>query len=128
VSKASYDIHLQPCFDLAFPDADRLDFDVSSRKLAMAHPPDKQRFETWSKAGCSNSDYSFVRTLCCGTICVEDNELHEMYYDPNDPEKNLSLWTEGLSCPICGNADWEISDTLGELDGAEKEAWPAFIQ
>ena len=51
-----------------------------------------------------------------------------MFYDPNDPEKNLSLWTEGLSCPICGKADWEISDTLGELDGAEKEAWPAFTK
>lgn len=94
----------------------------------MAHPPDKQRFENWSKGGCSNSDYSFVRTLCCARICVEDNELHELFFDPEDPEKRLTLWTSGLSCPLCGKADWEISGTLGELDGTEKEIWPTVVQ
>ncbi len=93
----------------------------------MAVLPDKKRFESWSKAGCCNSDYSFVRTLCCGTICVEDNELHDLFYDPDDPEKNLSLWRDGLRCPICGAENWEISDTLGELDGKEKDGWSAFI-
>jgi len=92
----------------------------------MAMPPEKIKFERWSGHGCSNSDYSFVRTTCCNQICVEDNELHQFFFDPNDPMAHLNLWEDGLNCPICGHHDWEISDRLEDLDGSEFEVWPTL--
>ena len=62
--------------------------------------------------------------MCCNRICVEDNELHEFYFDPKDPSANLNLWEDGLVCPICGHDDWSVSDRLGDLDGSEFENWP----
>jgi hypothetical protein len=92
----------------------------------MALSPDKIKFEQWSGHGCGNSDYSFVRTICCNQICVEDNELHQFFFDPNDPSAHSNLWEDGLNCPICGNHDWEISDRLEDLEGSEFEVWPTL--
>ena len=86
---------------------------------------DKKRFETWSKIGCSNSEYSFVRTLCCSKICVEDNELHELFYDSSDSTKKMNLWTSSLSCPICGESKWEVSDISEPLNTPEQNSWHA---
>ena len=50
---------------------------------------DKYRFEHRGGHGCSNSDYLLHKTTCCGSFCVEDDELLDLYIDPTDLEKTI---------------------------------------
>ena len=93
----------------------------------MAFNPNKNKFEKWSGRGCSNSSYVFVVTNCCLSFCVEDEELHELFYDSNDPSRYISLYENDLSCPICGNEKWEYTDKLGINDGREYTEWPNIL-
>jgi hypothetical protein len=89
----------------------------------MALQAYKYKFEKWSNAGCSESSYEFVVTTCCCRICVVDDELSDLYYDPRRPEAVFHLYDDDLPCPICGALDWEYSGTLGVQDGAEYVEW-----
>jgi len=94
----------------------------------MAFPPNKEKFEKWSGLGCSNSSYAFVVTNCCSSICVEDEELHELFYDSNDPSRYIALYDNDLTCPVCGGKGWEYTDKLGVNDGREYTEWPNVLE
>ena len=76
---------------------------------------DKYRFEHRGGHGCSNSDYVLHRTTCCGSFCVEDNELLDLYIDPADLGKATQLYNES-PCPFCDSVDWNLSE-ITELSG-----------
>lgn len=73
---------------------------------------EKRRFESWSKGGCDNSHYRLTQTTCCQTYCVEDDELHDLYFDPQDPAKRIALYqsldVELFPCPICRAHHWDL--------------------
>ena len=74
---------------------------------------DTYRFETRGGGGCSNSDYHLHRTICRGGYCVEDDELSDLYIDPADLARWVSLLRERSDtspspCPLCGAAEWEL--------------------
>ncbi len=80
----------------------------------MRYLIDKKIFETRGGFGCSNSDYTLVRTTCCGNFAVEDEELLDLYYDSENLNKVVKLF-EKQNCPFCNKNDWdfeEITDSL----------------
>lgn len=74
---------------------------------------DKEAFENWSQGGCSNSDYAVVVTTCCGAFLVEDIELGDLYWNPEDPTDVVKIWVI-QDCPVCGAVQWDFSDALQE--------------
>lgn len=70
---------------------------------------DKFVFEKCSNSGCSNSDYQLCRTDCCGRFGVEDDELHDFYYDPNDLSRHVFL-EHGSICPFCGVKNFQFQE------------------
>lgn len=80
---------------------------------------DKRKFEQVGGVGCSNSDYHLRRTTCCGSYGVEDAELSDLYIDPGDLSKRLSLLvvdSSPMPCPFCGSLDWDTNDVLELID------------
>jgi hypothetical protein len=72
---------------------------------------DKERFEQRSAGGCSNSDYEVRRTECCGSYCVEDTELSDLYLDASDLSRRVSLLVTNdspIPCPFCGSLNWGL--------------------
>lgn len=73
---------------------------------------DKYVFEKKGARGCSNSDYRLAILTCCDRQVVEDKELSDLYVDPTDLSKKISLLvTRGeapQSCPLCRAADWDL--------------------
>jgi hypothetical protein len=94
----------------------------------MAFPPNKEKFENWSGLGCSNSSYAFVVTNCCSSICVEDEELHEFFYDSQDSSRHIALYEDDLCCPVCNAEEWTYTDKLGIHDGREYSEWPNVLE
>src|SRR5690348_10324259 len=89
---------------------------------------DKYRFEERSRAGCSNSDYRLHRTTCCGGFCVEDDELSDLYLDPADLSRRVSLLrersdTSPFLCPLCGAAEWDLAEVRELADVPEEWRW-----
>jgi hypothetical protein len=70
---------------------------------------DKNIFEKAGAKGCSNSDYNLVFTSCCHSYLVEDEELHNIYYDPNDVSKVIDALNL-KQCPICYSDKWDFSE------------------
>ena len=88
---------------------------------------DNALFELRSQAGCSNSDYGFVRTSCCGSCCVEDRELHQLYFDPANPTQSAALW-ESIACPVCGSRDWDLTEVTNLQDVPDSWRWACASQ
>lgn len=87
---------------------------------------DKLSFERKGALGCSDSDYCVQRATCCGTHFVEDVELSELYFDPTDLTRRVSLWrassdARSLPCPSCGASEWDMEE-VEEL-AAVPEPW-----
>ncbi len=88
---------------------------------------DKWKFEARGGHGCSNSDYRLKRTTCCGCYAVEDTELIELYTDPTDLNKSMTLGyspRHGESpprCPFCGANEWDMAEV--ESVSEVPEAW-----
>jgi hypothetical protein len=83
---------------------------------------DKYKFEHHGGVGCSNSGYHLRRTKCCESYYVEDNELFDIYIDPNDLSKRISSPEWPLPCPFCGSLDWW--DSFEVLDVVDiPDAW-----
>jgi hypothetical protein len=86
---------------------------------------DKYKFEHGGGVGRSNSDYHLRRTNCCESWCVEDDELSDLYLDPTDLTKKISLLTTPgvpIACPFCGSFKWGLSEKV--LDVAQiPESW-----
>ncbi len=68
---------------------------------------EKYPFERRGARGCSNSDYHLVRTTCCNAFAVEDDELLDLYVDPQDLSRVVDLAKEER-CPFCGAEHWNI--------------------
>ena len=75
---------------------------------------EKYRFEARSGGGCSDSDYHLCRVTCCRHYCVVDDELDDMYPDPEHPHRRLSLLGRPggppTPCPFCGAVVWEFNE------------------
>jgi hypothetical protein len=89
---------------------------------------DKCRFEQRSAAGCSNSDYRLLRTTCCSGHCVEDEELSDLYLDPADLSKRVSLLrletdTHPFPCPLCGTLEWDLDEVKELADVPDVWRW-----
>src|SRR5271163_2047379 len=70
---------------------------------------EKHLFEKRGGCGCKESDYNLLRTTCCKTFIVEDDELLDYYFDPNDLKKTVHF-SKGEPCPFCGNKNWSYED------------------
>jgi hypothetical protein len=81
---------------------------------------DKNIMEKAGARGCSNSDYNIVITTCCNAYLVEDDELNDVYYDPEDLKKVIDISYSGM-CPICGSSSWSYQQ-LNEWP-KEKSKW-----
>ncbi len=86
---------------------------------------DKYKFEHRGGRGCSNSDYHLHKTTCCGSFCVEDDELMNLYLDPNDLSKVVKLWGE-IDCPFCGSKDWELKEILAIPEVPSSWHWASY--
>lgn len=89
---------------------------------------DKYRFESSGALGCSNSDYHLKRTTCCQGFCVEDDELSDLYVDPNDLTRRISLLRDRTErgpfpCPLCGADAWELIEVDDLADVPESWRW-----
>ena len=76
---------------------------------------DKYKFEHEGATGCSDSDYHLRQTTCCEAWCVEDDELSDLYLDPTDLSKKVSLLTISgvpVPCPFCGSLNWHLTDEV----------------
>src|SRR4051794_14865342 len=62
--------------------------------------------------GCSNSDYRVALLTCCDRQVVEDQELSDLYFDPTDLSRKVSLLgPPGAApepCPLCRARDWDF--------------------
>ncbi len=81
---------------------------------------DKNIIEKAGARGCDNSDYNIVRTTCCNSYLVEDDELNEVYFDPEDLRKVIDVTYSG-ECPVCGSSSWDYKQ-LNEWP-KEKTKW-----
>ncbi len=86
---------------------------------------DKHPFERRGARGCSDSDYDFCQTSCCGAWCVEDCELHDLYIDGANLSAVLSLLRlpseTPAACPLCGAQTWTLLPV--EHIGHAPDAW-----
>lgn len=87
---------------------------------------DKYLFEKRGAHGCSNSDYLLHRTTCCGRTCVEDNELLELYVDPDDLNRRVTLRGDVVACPFCGSVKWNLEEILDVADIPDEWRWACF--
>ena len=91
---------------------------------------DKYNFEKRGATGCSNSDYRVAVLTCCGRQVVEDDELSDLYFNPADLSKKVSLLrTRDVTpdaCPLCRSTDWDLVplDNLGEVSEEWRWACP----
>lgn len=91
---------------------------------------DNFRFEARSRCGCSNSDYHLYRTNCCCGFCVVDDELSDLYFDPADLRR-VSLLRERTDttpfpCPLCGAAEWDLTEIEELSDVPESWRWACW--
>ncbi len=70
---------------------------------------DKHILENSGARGCRNSDYNLVLTTCCNSYLVEDDELQDIYYDPEDLNKVIDITDQG-NCPICDSEVWDYKE------------------
>lgn len=83
---------------------------------------DQKKFESRSPAGCSNSDYRLNQTTCCGSYGVEDTELLEFYFDPNDLSRRILL-VAGCVCPFCGAKEWNLNEIKSPAEIPPEWRW-----
>ena len=88
---------------------------------------DKYRFETRGGQGCSNSDYKLNRVTCCGEYCVEDDELLDLYLDPNDLSRTFQLYVDA-PCPFCGATTWDYNEVEELNDVPPSWQWAAYLR
>ena len=86
---------------------------------------DKYNFESRGGAGCSNSSYRLNRTTCCGGYCVEDDELHGVYFDPANLDRRIDLWNTN-PCPLCDASEWELIEITESTDVPESWRWASL--
>ena len=67
---------------------------------------DKKIIEKAGARGCDDSDYNIVKTTCCNSYLVEDDELNDVYFDPEDLNKVIDVAYSG-ECPLCGSSTWD---------------------
>jgi hypothetical protein len=73
------------------------------------------------------ANYRLRTTTCCGESCVEEAELSELFLDPEDPSRKLSLLRapsdREIPCPFCGADDWDLIDQEPLADVPQKWRW-----
>lgn len=92
---------------------------------------DKYRFEKRGGVGCSNSDYRLLYTTCCGGYCVTDDELSDLYLDPGDLSRHVSLLqdrsdTRPFPCPLCAATEWDLVEVQELADVPENWQWACY--
>ena len=85
---------------------------------------DKFAFEKRGGFGCSNSDYEVQTTSCCHRHVVRDDELDDIYFDPDNLTKAIRLWEQDKSrCPLCGAREWRIEELDDKAQVPAEWAW-----
>jgi hypothetical protein len=89
---------------------------------------EKRQFESRGGHGCSNSDYDLLRTMCCGSYAVEDNELQDLYIDPADLTRWITLLYDPRAeapprCPFCGAVTWDTNEVTNLAEVPEAWRW-----
>ena len=69
---------------------------------------DKYLVENAGARGCGDSDYNLAITTCCGTYVIEDDELHDVYFDPTNLSKVVGV-EELERCPVCLKKEWDYT-------------------
>ncbi len=68
---------------------------------------DKAAFEKRGARGVAGSNCRFVMTTCCERVGVVDDELHDFYFDPEAPDRAVSLVADA-ECPFCAATTWSL--------------------
>jgi hypothetical protein len=89
---------------------------------------DKQRFERRGPVGCSNSNYIPNLISCCGSFCIEDGELSDLYIAADDLSKRISLLGDqstihSLRCPFCDAVEWDLIQVQSVADVPSAWKW-----
>ena len=93
---------------------------------------DKHLFEKKRGFCGGDSDYHLHRMSCCGSSCVEDDEVSDLYVDASDLSKHVSLLRESaeaassIPCPFCGATDWELHEVLEVIDLPPEWSWACY--
>jgi len=88
---------------------------------------DPYKFESRSRAGCSNSDYHLRKTGCCGGFGVEDDELLDFYFDSTDLSRRVFL-VQGVSCPFCGAKNFRRQDVEDPAEIPDNWRWATITK
>jgi len=93
---------------------------------------DKARFEAAGGNGCGSSVYVLQRTTCCGAFAVEDRELADLYLDPADLRRTLTLMYDPSAdapppCPFCSADDWDMVEVHNLADIPPAWRWAAKV-
>jgi hypothetical protein len=94
---------------------------------------DKYRFEKRSGGGCSNSDYKLHQSTCCGGYFIEDDELSDLYFDPTDISRRVSLLREPTDprpfpCPLCGAVEWNLVEVQDLDEVPDQWRWACHVR
>jgi hypothetical protein len=88
---------------------------------------DQHVFEKAGASGCSNSAYRVVTLTCCDRQVVEDDELSDLYFDPTDLSRKVSLLgtrdAPPIACPLCRATDWEMLPVEEIADVSGRWRW-----
>ena len=88
---------------------------------------EQDAFEKAGASGCSNSAYRVATLTCCDRQVVEDDELSDLYFDPTDLSRKVSLLgtrdEPPRACPLCRATDWDLVPIDDVADVADEWRW-----
>ena len=88
---------------------------------------ERHLFEKAGAAGCSDSSYRVVTLTCCDRQVVEDEELSDLYFDPGDLSRTLSLLGAPSEierpCPLCLATAWDLTPVHDVADVSVEWRW-----
>jgi len=61
--------------------------------------------------GLDNSSYHIAITTWCRSYLVEDDELNDVYFDPEDLSKAIDIVSRDI-CPIYGSNEWDYTQLI----------------
>jgi hypothetical protein len=93
---------------------------------------DKSRFEAAGGNGCGSSVYVLQRTTCCAAFAVEDRELADLYLDPADLRRTLTLMYDPSADappprPFRSADDWDMVEVHNVADVPPAWRWAAKV-
>ena len=74
---------------------------------------------------CGDDDFVLVTLSCCGCQCLYNEEILDLYIDPENLTKRyfLSSTEPTPKCLNCGSTDWEFSNYGLNIETVKKSRW-----